>query len=64
LKRTTPWALEEMSRRLLEAEKRGVWEANPEVLSELQERYIEIEGWMEEDMGDTGGRLPGAGILR
>lgn len=57
-----PWAMEEMARRLLEAEKRGVWEANPEVLSELQERYIEIEGWMEEDMGDMEGDFQGGNI--
>ena len=57
-----PWALEEMSRRLLEAEKRGVWKARPEVLSRLQEHYLEIEGWMEEDMGDVGGDFQGGNI--
>jgi len=57
-----PWALEEMSRRLLEAEKRGVWKARPDVLSRLQEHYLEIEGWMEEDMGDVGGDFQGGNI--
>jgi cobaltochelatase CobN len=57
-----PWALEEMARRLLEAEKRGVWEADPEVLKELQEHYLEIEGWMEEKMGDVEGDFQGGSI--
>ncbi|OEU78579.1 MAG: hypothetical protein BA872_02610, partial [Desulfobacterales bacterium C00003060] len=57
-----PWALEEMARRLLEAEKRGVWKADPEVLEELQEHYLEIEGWMEEKMGDVEGDFQGGSI--
>ena len=57
-----PWALEEMARRLLEAEKRGVWEADPEVLKELQEHYLGIEGWMEEKMGDMEGDFQGSNI--
>ena len=57
-----PWALEEISRRLLEAEKRGIWKARPEVLSRLQENYLEIEGWMEEEMGDVGGDFQGGNI--
>ena len=57
-----PWALEEMARRLLEAEKRDVWKADPEVLKELQEHYLEIEGWMEEKMGDMEGDFQGGGI--
>jgi cobaltochelatase CobN len=57
-----PWALEEMARRLLEAEKRGVWKADPEVLKELQEHYLEIEGWMEEKMGDMEGDFQGGSI--
>jgi len=57
-----PWALEEMARRLLEAEKRGVWKADPEVLKELQEHYLEIEGWMEEKMGDVEGDFQGGSI--
>ena len=57
-----PWALEEMARRLLEAEKRGVWQADPEVLKELQEHYLEIEGWMEEKMGDVEGDFQGGSV--
>jgi len=57
-----PWALEEMARRLLEAERRGVWKADPEVLKELQEHYLEIEGWMEDKMGDVEGDFQGGNI--
>jgi cobaltochelatase CobN len=42
-----PYALEEISRRLLEAEQRELWDADPEVLKGLKEAYLEIEGWME-----------------
>ena len=41
-----PWAMEEMGRRLLEAEQRGLWKADPEVLDALKSLYLEIEGWM------------------
>ncbi|MFB3764478.1 MAG: cobaltochelatase subunit CobN, partial [Methanotrichaceae archaeon] len=43
-----PWAMEEMARRLIEAEQRGLWKADPEVLNALKSTYLEIEGWMEE----------------
>jgi len=57
-----PWALEEISRRLLEAEKRGVWKADPQVLKELQDNYLEIESWMEEKMGDAEGEYQGGNV--
>lgn len=57
-----PWALEEMSRRLLEAHQRQLWDADPEVLEGLQEAYLEIEGWMEELMGDIEGEFQGGAI--
>lgn len=57
-----PWAMEEINRRLLEAAERGLWEADPEVLDELQDTYMEIEGWMEERMGDVGGEYQGGTI--
>ncbi|MBU3955027.1 cobaltochelatase subunit CobN, partial [bacterium] len=61
-KQNNPWALEEITRRLLEAEKRGVWKADPEVLEELKDKYLEIEGWMEEKMGDVEGEYQGGNI--
>lgn len=57
-----PWALEEMARRLLEAEARGVWKADKQVLEALREHYLEIEGWMEEKMGDVEGDFQGSNI--
>jgi len=50
-----PWALEEIARRLLEAEQRGLWQADPEVLAELKQLYVEVEGWLEENMGEAAG---------
>lgn len=57
-----PWALEEIARRLLEAEGRGLWQADEQVLEELKEYYIEIEGWIEEDMGDVKGEFQGGAV--
>ncbi len=47
-----PYALEEISRRLLEAQSRGLWDADEEVLEELRQNYVEIESWLEERAGD------------
>ena len=57
-----PWAMEEMSRRLLEASTRGLWKADQEVLDALKSSYLEIEGWMEEKMGETEGSFQGGSI--
>ena len=57
-----PWALEEIARRLLEAQQRGLWNADPEMLEGLKEYYLEIEGWLEEKMGDVKGEFQGGAI--
>uniref|UniRef100_A0A7V4LDF6 CobN/magnesium chelatase domain-containing protein n=1 Tax=Desulfobacca acetoxidans TaxID=60893 RepID=A0A7V4LDF6_9BACT len=57
-----PWALEEIARRLLEAEQRGLWQADPEVLEQLQQIYLEIEGWLEEAMGEHTGAFQGGAV--
>jgi cobaltochelatase CobN len=57
-----PWALEEIARRLLEAANRGLWEADPEMLTGLKEHYLEIEGWLEEKMGEIKGDFQGGAI--
>ncbi len=57
-----PWALEEIARRLLEAESRGLWQADPQVLNQLKELYLEIEGWMEEKMGEVKGDFQGGTV--
>ncbi len=57
-----PWALEEIGRRLLEAHQRGLWDADPEVLEGLKNAYLEIEGWIEEKMGDVQGDFQGGSV--
>ncbi|MCD8554731.1 cobaltochelatase subunit CobN [Seleniivibrio sp.] len=57
-----PWALEEAARRLIEAEARGLWNADPEMLDTLKDTYLEIEGWIEERMGDIEGDFQGGSI--
>ncbi|VVB64478.1 CobN/Magnesium Chelatase [uncultured archaeon] len=57
-----PWAMEEIGRRLLEANQRGLWKADQEVLDALKSSYLEIEGWMEEKMGGSGGNFQGGAI--
>ncbi len=47
-----PYALEEISRRLLEANSRGLWQPDPEVLDKLRSSYLEIESWLEERAGN------------
>jgi cobaltochelatase CobN len=57
-----PWALEEIARRLLEAESRGLWKADPQIMEQLKEIYLEIEGWMEDRMGDVQGDFQGGAV--
>jgi len=47
-----PYALEEIARRMLEANQRGLWNSDEKVLEELKENYLEIESWMEDLAGD------------
>ena len=47
-----PYALEEMSRRLLEAHSRGLWETDEETLGVLQDIYLDIESDLEERAGE------------
>jgi cobaltochelatase CobN len=55
-----PYALEEISRRLLEAEARKLWKPDPELLEKLKESYLEIESWMEDLAGE--GEFQGGAI--
>jgi len=57
-----PWALEEVARRLLEAEARGLWKADQDVLRGLKEVYAEIEGWIEGRMGEVSGDFQGGAV--
>ena len=47
-----PYALEEIARRMLEANQRELWDADPETLEKLRDNYVEIESWMEDLAGD------------
>ena len=55
-----PYAIEEIARRLLEAEQRGLWDADEQVLDSLKEHYLEIESWMEDLAGE--GDFQGGGV--
>lgn len=57
-----PWALEEIARRLLEASQRGLWDADPDILEGLKDAYLEVEGLLEEKMGDVTGEFQGGSI--
>ncbi len=57
-----PWALEEMARRLLEAEARGLWRPDPEVADALRNLYLEIEGWIEDAMEGVEGSFQGGSV--
>ncbi len=48
LAESNPWALHGMAERLLEAAGRGMWEhPDPEILRDLQEVYLKVEGDIE-----------------
>ncbi len=47
-----PFALEEIARRLIEAEQRGLWDADEQVLEDLKNNYLQIESWMEDQVGE------------
>jgi Cobalamin biosynthesis protein CobN and related Mg-chelatases len=57
-----PWALEEISRRLLEAESRGLWQADAEVLQDLKAAYLNLEGVLEEHTEVFGGEMQGGSV--
>ena len=56
-KENNVYALEELERRLLEAEARGIWNTDEDTLNELKDAYLEIEGILEgyEGEGETQG---------
>jgi len=62
MRSVNPYALEETTRRLLEAYSRELWEADDEKLEQVKSAALLIEGDMEEQMGDIkeefqGGRV-------
>jgi len=57
-----PYALEEMTRRLIEAVERELWKPDEETLQKLKESYLDIEGVMEEKLGVIDGDFQGGEI--
>jgi cobaltochelatase CobN len=47
LKEVNPYALQNMVERLLEAVKRGMWQASEDMKKQLQQLYLNIEGLLE-----------------
>jgi len=47
LKDVNPYALQNITERLLEAIERGFWQASEEMKKELQQLYLQIEGLLE-----------------
>lgn len=48
IKDVNPWAIQNMTERLLEAYQRGMWNAKDESIQKLRKLYVEIEGEIEE----------------
>jgi cobaltochelatase CobN len=57
-----PYALEELTRRLLEAESRGLWAAEPDALEAIRQAALIVEGDMEEIMGEVQVEFQGSKI--
>lgn len=62
LRQTNPYALEEITRRLLEAASRDLWQADADMLAAVQAASLEIEGDMEENMGDVREEFQGSKV--
>lgn len=57
-----PYALEEITRRLLEASSRDIWKADEELLEAVRDAALEIEGEMEERMGEVVEEFQGGSV--
>ncbi|MFQ6062109.1 MAG: cobaltochelatase subunit CobN, partial [Methanosarcinales archaeon] len=62
-KENNPYALEEMTRRLIEAAERELWKPEQELLNKLKESYLDLEGIMEESLGVIEGEYQGGEIV-
>jgi cobaltochelatase CobN len=47
-KEVNPWALQNIAERLLEAVERKMWDATPEMVEQLRDIYLDVEGELEE----------------
>ncbi len=62
LLRNNPYAMEEITRRLLEANSRNLWRADEDMLAALQQMALDIEGEMEESMGSVNSDFQGGNV--
>ncbi|MFH2058003.1 MAG: cobaltochelatase subunit CobN [Pseudomonadota bacterium] len=60
--KVNPWAMEEIGRRLLEAESRDIWEPDPDLLERLKQAYLDTEACLEDRMGDVTGDFQGGAV--
>ena len=60
--KVNPWAMEEIGRRLLEAEGRGIWKPDQELLDRIKEAYLDSEGRIEETMDEVKGDFQGGAV--
>jgi cobaltochelatase CobN len=56
------YALEEITRRLLEASSRSLWNASEDKIEKLQHVMLSIEGDIEERMGPVKGEFQGGAV--
>ncbi|GAB6148730.1 magnesium chelatase subunit H [Stetteria hydrogenophila] len=53
LRESNPYAAKKILERLLEAHRRGYWHADEEVLARVEERYLDLEGMLEEEVSQN-----------
>ena len=51
-----------MSRRLIEAYQRELWNPEEGLIVEIQDTYLELESFLEESMGNNAGDFQGGSI--
>ena len=52
MKHANPWALRGIIEKLNEAADRGLWaEPDPEIMAEMQQVYLDVEGDLEDAAG-------------
>ncbi len=62
LMRDNPYAMEEITRRLLEAHARDIWDADDDLLDAVKEAALETEGDMEERIGEVEEEYQGGSV--
>jgi cobaltochelatase CobN len=62
LQKANPYAAEELVRRLLEAESRGIWQAGAGHMQALTDAALELEGDIEETMDDVKADFQGSQV--